>query len=281
MSDTTAKPGLVQKAYWHLTKFYSKSWTDHRTDIVDVKVRVHHTDRNLTHQQGLSMACCAVQWTGINTIIFYAPQLFITLGASQRASLAATIVTGIVNHFATYVSLWAADEFGRRVLFIEGGIQMAIALVSHLPMAYSQRLKSCKAYHFAESSLNEGLLWQMRMNLTPMSPQAIIGTTLAITGAQVWAAWFVLAIMCIYISAYAWSWGPLGWLYSSEVQPLETRSAGQSITTLVNLMFSFVIGQVRLPMCCAVQTLGRCRCRSAALLRHRPQCPVLPAQERR
>ena len=51
--------------------------------------------------------------------------------------------------------------------------------------------------------------------------------------------------MCIYISAYAWSWGPLGWLYSSEVQPLETRSAGQSITTLVNLMFSFVIGQVR------------------------------------
>ena len=75
------------------------------------------------------MLCCAVQWTGINTIIFYAPQLFITLGASQRASLAATIVTGIVNHFSTYVSLWAADVFGRRVLFIEGGIQMAIALV--------------------------------------------------------------------------------------------------------------------------------------------------------
>lgn len=80
---------------------------------------------------------------------------------------------------------------------------------------------------------------------TRVSRQAIIGITLAITGAQVWAAWFVLAIMCVYISAYAWSWGPLGWLYSSEVQPLETRSAGQSITTLVNLMFSFVIGQVR------------------------------------
>ena len=82
------------------------------------------------------------------------------------------------------------------------------------------------------------------MILVGMVLQAIIGITLAITGAQVWAAWFVLAIMCIYISAYAWSWGPLGWLYSSEVQPLETRSAGQSITTLVNLMFSFVIGQV-------------------------------------
>lgn len=74
-----------------------------------------------------------LQWTGINTIIFYAPQLFITLGASQSAALAATIVTGVVNHIATYVSLWAADEFGRRVLFIEGGVQMTLALVSWIP----------------------------------------------------------------------------------------------------------------------------------------------------
>ena len=98
---------------------------------MELEVEVHHIDWDLPHSAGYEHACCAVQWTGINTIIFYAPQLFITLGASQRASLAATIVTGIVNHFATYVSLWAADVFGRRVLFIEGGIQMAIALVSH------------------------------------------------------------------------------------------------------------------------------------------------------
>ena len=78
-----------------------------------------------------------VQWTGINTIIFYAPQLFITLGVSQSAALAATIVTGVVNHLATYVSLWAADEFGRRVLFIEGGIQMSLALVRRLAFCLS------------------------------------------------------------------------------------------------------------------------------------------------
>jgi hypothetical protein len=38
-------------------------------------------------------------------------------------------VTGVVNHFATYVSLWAADSFGRRLLFLEGGVQMLISLV--------------------------------------------------------------------------------------------------------------------------------------------------------
>lgn len=56
-------------------------------------------------------------------------QLFLSLGTGQRAALLATIVTGIVNHCATYVSLWAADAFGRRVLFLQGGVQMFISLV--------------------------------------------------------------------------------------------------------------------------------------------------------
>ena len=64
-----------------------------------------------------------------NRCVLAAPQLFISLGTGQRAALLATIVTGVVNHFATYVSLWAADSFGRRLLFLEGGVQMLLALV--------------------------------------------------------------------------------------------------------------------------------------------------------
>jgi mannose/fructose/N-acetylgalactosamine-specific phosphotransferase system component IID len=74
--------------------------------------------------------------------------------------------------------------------------------------------------------------------------QVGIGATLALAGAQPNAAWIALFFMCFYICAYAWSWGPLPWLYAAEVQFLETRSAGQSIATLINLLFSFVIGQV-------------------------------------
>lgn len=60
------------------------------------------------------------QWSGINTIIFYAPQLFVSLGVGEGAALGATIVTGLVNHLATYVSFHVADKYGRRILFIEG-----------------------------------------------------------------------------------------------------------------------------------------------------------------
>ena len=84
-----------------------------------------------------------------------------------------------------------------------------------------------------------------------MCAQVGIGGTLALAGSGseevAWigenAAWIALFFMCFYICAYAWSWGPLPWLYAAEVQFLETRSAGQSIATLINLLFSFVIGQ--------------------------------------
>ena len=53
------------------------------------------------------------------------------------------------------------------------------------------------------------------------------------------------------MASYMYTGGPLGWLYPSEIQPLETRSAGQGIATLVNLLFSFIIGQTYLSMLCA------------------------------
>lgn len=37
--------------------------------------------------------------------------------------------------------------------------------------------------------------------------------------------------------------GPLGWLYPFEIQPLETRPAGGAVASLMNLLFSFVIGK--------------------------------------
>lgn len=44
-----------------------------------------------------------------------------------------------------------------------------------------------------------------------------------------------------------------GWLLPSEIQPLETRSAGQGLTVAVNFLFTFLIGQSFLSMLCAFQ----------------------------
>ncbi|KAJ4827443.1 Sugar transport protein 10 [Turnera subulata] len=61
---------------------------------------------------------------------------------------------------------------------------------------------------------------------------------------------FVLFLICAYVAAFAWSWGPLGWLVPSEICPLEIRSAGTAINVIVNMSFTFLIGQFFLTMLC-------------------------------
>ncbi|KZV57879.1 sugar transport protein 10-like [Dorcoceras hygrometricum] len=154
------------------------------------------------------------QITGINVIMFYAPVLFKTLGFGDDASLMSAVVTGLVNVFATTVSIFSVDRFGRRVLFLEGGVQMFICQIA---------VGSLIASVFGVSG--EGAFSKGMGDLT-------------------------LAFICVYVAGFAWSWGPLGWLVPSEIFPLEIRSAGQSINVSVNMFFTFIIGQLFLTMLC-------------------------------
>lgn len=62
--------------------------------------------------------------TGINSILFYAPVLFQSMGFGANASLYSSALTGAVLAFSTLISIAAVDRLGRRVLLISGGILM-------------------------------------------------------------------------------------------------------------------------------------------------------------
>ncbi|PKI62805.1 hypothetical protein CRG98_016813 [Punica granatum] len=153
--------------------------------------------------------------TGINVIMFYAPVLFNSIGFGSNASLMSAVITGLVNVLATWVSIYGVDKWGRRFLFLEGGAQMFICQLA---------VGTSIATKFGTSG-NPGVL-----------PQ--------------WYSIIVVLFICIYVSAFAWSWGPLGWLVPSEIFPLEIRSAAQSINVSVNMLFTFAIAQVFLSMLC-------------------------------
>ncbi|XP_039130742.1 sugar transport protein MST3-like [Dioscorea cayenensis subsp. rotundata] len=184
---------------------------------------VEHPWRNITmrkYRPQLTMAILIPffqQLTGINVIMFYAPVLFKTIGFGSDASLMSAVISGLVNVFATLLSIFTVDKLGRRKLLLFGGAQMLIC-------------------------------------------QIIVGTLIAIkfgtSGeahlSKLYAGAVVLFI-CLYVSGFAWSWGPLGWLVPSEIFPLEIRSAGQSINVAVNMFFTFVIAQVFLAMLCQMK----------------------------
>ncbi|RZC55445.1 hypothetical protein C5167_014294 [Papaver somniferum] len=184
-----------------------------------ISQEIKHPFRNLLKRRNRPQLIIAIslqifqQFTGINAIMFYAPVLFSTLGFKNDASLYSAVITGAVNVLSTIVSIYSVDKVGRRALLLEAGVQM---FFSQAVVAIVLGLKVTD--HSDNLGKGFGIL--------------------------------VVVMVCTFVSAFAWSWGPLGWLIPSETFPLETRSAGQSITVCVNLLFTFVIAQAFLSMLC-------------------------------
>ncbi|XP_028804682.1 sugar transport protein 5 [Neltuma alba] len=154
------------------------------------------------------------QLTGINIVGFYSANLFQSVGLGNDAALLSTIILGLVNLGSITVSSFIVDRLGRRLLFIEGGIQMVtcqIAVAVALALADS----------------------------TQHLPK---GNTIS-----------VLVLLCLYAAGFGWSWGPLSWLIPSEIFPMKIRTTGQSISIAVNFLTIFVLSQTFMTMLCHFQ----------------------------
>lgn len=152
------------------------------------------------------------QLTGINAIMFYAPVLFQTLGFKSDASLLSSVITGLVNVGATFVSIYAVDKLGRRKLLLQASIQMFISQVAIGAIL-----------------------------LTHLKPTGTLHKGLAA---------LVVVLVCTFVMSFAWSWGPMGWLIPSEIFPIETRTAGFAFAVSTNMIFTFIIAQAFLSMMC-------------------------------
>ncbi|XP_068641533.1 sugar transport protein 5-like [Aristolochia californica] len=154
------------------------------------------------------------QLTGINVIAFYAPVLFQTVGFGADSALMASVILGSVNLVSLVVSTFVVDRFGRRVLFMEGGVQMIVCQVI---------------------------------------VAAILAAKIDVSSTQPLSKGFsllVFVLMCIYAAGFGWSWGPLSWLIPTEILPIEIRPAGQSVAVAVNFAITFVLSQTFLSLLC-------------------------------
>ena len=69
------------------------------------------------------------QFTGINTVIYYAPTIFQLAGLhSNSAAILATVGVGVVNVLLTVVALELLDRIGRRPLLLWGLVGMIVCL---------------------------------------------------------------------------------------------------------------------------------------------------------
>ncbi|MBM6498462.1 sugar porter family MFS transporter [Flavobacterium macrobrachii] len=70
------------------------------------------------------------QLTGINAILYYAPEIFKSLGSSADTSLLETSILGVVNLIFTLLAIKWVDKMGRKPLLYIGSIGMTISLAA-------------------------------------------------------------------------------------------------------------------------------------------------------
>jgi len=69
------------------------------------------------------------QITGINTIMYYAPKIFASVGDSNSTALLQTIAIGCTNVIFTLIAMALIDRFGRRLLLMIGSAGMMTMLL--------------------------------------------------------------------------------------------------------------------------------------------------------
>ena len=69
---------------------------------------------------------------------------------------------------------------------------------------------------------------------------AIVGVTISTSNTA--GQKVLIAFVCIYIAFFASTWGPVAWVITSEIFPLNVRAKAMSLSTASNWLWNFAIG---------------------------------------
>lgn len=137
------------------------------------------------------------QITGINTIIYYAPDILTRAGyASAKAAILATAIIGVVNILTTVLAIFLVDWVGRKPLLIVGSAGMAASL-AFVGYSFSQQAKGVGVFvgvlvyiFFFAVSLGP-VVWLM---IAEIYPTKIRGSAMSLATFFNWLANFVVAV---------------------------------------------------------------------------------------
>jgi len=144
------------------------------------------------------------QLVGMNAFMYFGPRIFAQLG--HQATLLQT-VANLVNFLASIPALFMADYFGRRILLI------------------------CSAAGMVMACLGMGIfgLFVTEHN------SSVQGNT---------CSGIIVILILFFIANFAYGWGPMAWVYSSEIFPMRHRSWCMSTVACSNWVGNFAVAQL-------------------------------------
>ncbi|KAL9103068.1 MAG: hypothetical protein Q9163_001866 [Psora crenata] len=142
------------------------------------------------------------QLTGANFFFYYGTTIFVATGLTN--SYTTQIILGTVNVVCTFPGLYFVEKFGRRIPMILGGAWMCMCFLVFASVG-----------HFS--------LDRTTPQNTPKAGTAMI------------------VFACLFIAAFASTWGPMVWTVTGELYPSRYRAQCMSMSTASNWTWNFLI----------------------------------------
>ncbi len=135
------------------------------------------------------------QFVGINVVLYYAPEIFKSMGANTDVALLQTIIVGSVNLIFTVLAIMTVDKFGRKPLMIVGALGMGVSMFalgfSFFNYAVGIFALICMLVYVASFAMSWGpVTWVL---LSEIFPNRIRGRAMAIAVAAQWVSNYLVS----------------------------------------------------------------------------------------
>ena len=189
------------------------------------------------------------QFVGINVVLYYAPEIFKSMGAGTDVALLQTIIVGAVNLAFTVLAIMTVDKFGRKPLMIIGALGMAISMFA-LGTTFFMESVGIGALVFmllyvASFAMSWGpVCWVL---LSEIFPNKIRGRALAVAVAAQWISNYLVswtfpmmdkntALIATFNHGFAyWIYGIMGILATILVWKFVPETKGKTLEEMENI----------------------------------------------
>ena len=175
------------------------------------------------------------QLSGINALMYYAPQIFKMAGAGSDSALLQTVAVGGINLVFTMAALAIIDHFGRRNLMLAGSIGYILSLGGTAWAFYTYgaqfqgTIDATAALASAKAAADAAGIAAAQASLSAASSAAAVGSLV------------VLVSLLVFIASHAFGQGAVIWVFISEIFPNRVRARGIALGCSTHWVMAAVI----------------------------------------
>ncbi|WP_158785448.1 D-xylose transporter XylE [Pantoea sp. BAV 3049] len=250
-----ATRGLNEKTASVLEKLFGKEQSQIELRNIIQSVNTGTEKKSPLFSFGISVVVIGImlsvfqQFVGINVVLYYAPEVFRSVGASTDIALLQTIIVGVINLLFTTIAILTVDNFGRKPLQIIGALGMAIGMFT-LGTAFYTKMSGVVAlgamlFYVASFAISWGpVCWVL---LAEIFPNRIRSKAMSIAVAAQWIANYLVSwtfpmmdknsyLIAHFNNGFAyWIYGLMGLLAALFMWKFVPETKGKSLEELESL----------------------------------------------